>query len=197
MTVSQALRTWPFWALTAAITLATLPVQGVMFAVVPYFVEGGLPIAKAVSIYSFANLAAVPALFLGGALADRLGARRVLRYAILAQGVGTFSLIVTVGHFSLGPVAIVTFVVLWGISAGSPLVIGPIVLKDLVGGGNFGMLLGINSAISGIVSSLAPIQFGWIRELSGGYGTAFVIFGLLACAAAPLVSTVQSRSARI
>ncbi len=191
--VGAAISTVGFWALASAMTLSLISVQGVLFSVVAYFINSGMSNFSAVNIYSIANIAGVPGLFAIGALADRIGARRVLSYGLIVQSVGTLALLFAIFHGPAGWIAVGVFSVFWGVSSGLPSQVGPMLLEDAFGPCHFGVLLGINAAITGILSAFAPVIAAWIREISGSYATIFITFSLTTFAAVPVIWLVRPR----
>ncbi len=191
--VGSAISTVSFWALASAMTLSLISVQGVLFSVVAYFINSGMSNFSAVNIYSVANMAGVPGLFAIGALADRIGARRVLPYGLIVQSVGTLALLFAIFHGPAGWIAVGIFSVFWGVSSGLPSQVGPMLLEDAFGSRHFGALLGINTAITGIMSAFAPVFAAWIREISGSYATIFITFSLMTLAAVPVIWLVRPR----
>lgn len=192
LTVGAALRTPGFWCLTLAMTASLVSVNAIVFAFVPYLLDGGYAEPSAVSLYGFANFMSVPALFIGGAVADRWGARRVLPFVVLMLGVAALTLLRAGAPDATGHVAIGVFAILWGLSSGVPQ-IGSMQLEDVVGPRHFGAVLGINTALSGLVAGFAPLLTGVLREASGGYQLAFLLYGVATLAVAPLVLAAKPR----
>lgn len=190
--VGQALRTPGFWGLAIAMTAAMISVNAIVFALIPYLLDGGYQEPRALSIYSVINLLSVPALLVGGAVADKWSARLVLPIVVMMQGLAALMLLGGLAPGWAGDAALATFGILWGASSGVPQ-IGAMLLEDAVGQRHFGTMLGINSALTGIISGFAPLLTGWLREVSGGYHLPFLLYGAVTCATVPLLLLVRTR----
>lgn len=186
MTVKEAFKSSRFWFLIAALTLVQLSINGIMYNVVSYLIGQDFSSAKAVSIYSFANLCGLPGLFICGFLADRYGARRVIPVAALILAGGTFTLIAVTGQAEAGLLALVGFVVMWGLGSSIPSQIGPIILAELVGMRSFSTLMGIKGALVSLVGASAPILVGVLFATHQSYSLPFIVCGILALLAIPL-----------
>jgi MFS family permease len=192
LNVSEALCNTNFWLIAVAITLSQLSLNGVLLAVIAYLVDGGFMLSKAVSIYGLANFIGIPVLFLVGFLADSFGPRKVLPYALFMQALGTVMLIIVFQPASIGWISIVSFILLWGGATGVPAQIAPMLIADTVGPRHFAILLGINTAITGLIGAFAPMETSWLHEISGGYKLAFLVYGVSAALAAPMIFIVRS-----
>lgn len=182
---------WPvYWLLTLALTISQLCMNAILFNLVAMLLRRGFLQETAVTIFSAANLMALPGLFIGGVLADRHGARVALPLVLLMQALGTLCLLGVGGpRFAGGGVAMAGFILLWGLSGGLPSQIGPLRLAELIGTRAFATMLGATFTISGLVGALAPLMTGVLYERSGGYalpvaacGGALVVAALLTLA---------------
>lgn len=191
--LGPAMTMWGFWALSVGMALALISVQGVLFSVVAYFVASGMTSFKAVNIFGIANMVGMPALFAIGALTDRLGARRVLPVGLLLQGAGTLTLLFAVQQGAVGWMAIGAFILFWGASSGLSPQVGPMLLEDAFGKRHFSALLGINTAVVGILGALGPFLAAWFRETGGSFAAVFIACAMMAFVAAPLVFSVRPR----
>lgn len=184
-----------YWIVVAGTTLALISGQGVLFAVVNYLSQGGVPVDRAVYLFSVANFFSVPAAPLAGLIADKVGARIVAPVGVLLQGVGTIALLGAFAHGGMGAVAIGAYSVLWGMACVTPGQIGPMLLEDVVGPRHFGMLLGVSTAISGLLSAFAPLATAMLRTVGLSFGFVFALYGLMCAAAAFLL--LFARPARL
>lgn len=183
-----------YWLLTTALTVSQLCMNGILFNIVAFFLRHGFAQHDAIAIYSVTNLMALPGLFIGGALADRYGARVMLPGALLLQAAGTLCLLGVGGADLAGSgVAIAGFILLWGLAGGLPSQIGPMVLADLIGSRAFASMLGVMFTITGLIGALAPVGTGWLYEVHGGYALPIIVCGLLAALAAFMTVRLQQR----
>jgi len=200
MTVESALSSPRYWSVVAGTTLALISAQGVLFAVVNYLSQGGVPIGRAVFLFSVANFFSVPAAPLAGLIADKVGARRVAPAGILVQALGTVALLGVFAHGGMGSAAMGAYSVLWGMACVTPGQIGPMLLEDVVGPRHFGVLLGVSTAVSGLLSAFAPMATAIFRSAGFSFGFVFAFYALMCAAAAlllllarPLRSSVIAR----
>ncbi len=193
LTVRQAFRASDVWALTGAIVLAQLSIQAVLFTVVSYLSGGGYTMAQAVMVYSCANLFSVPAGIITGALADRLGAAKVLPVGLWVQVVGTVAIVGALAGGMAGWLALGLFVVGWGISSSIQIQIGPMLMRDLTGGRHFAAILSYALAAVGLIGAMAPLMSSMVEKWTGGYAVLFLICGVLSTLSALLVRVTRRR----
>ncbi|MEO0032807.1 MAG: hypothetical protein RIS94_2565, partial [Pseudomonadota bacterium] len=179
----QALRLPAFWVLTLVLTLSQLCMNGVLFNIVAFLQDRGIPSSRAVTLYSLTNFMSLPGLLIGGYASDRIPARVLFPLIILAQAGGTLALVGVGMPGVWGAIVTAAFVLVWGGVAGLPAQAGSLLLRDIVGGAQFAALLGIVFTVNGFVGALAPGLTGWLRDAAGDYRDAFILFaGLLAAA---------------
>ncbi len=189
--VGAALRNGDFRRFVAATALLQLAINGILFAAVDGLMAQGLPQPDAVAAYSLANLLSLPALLLGGMLADRLGAQPALIGAALALAAGTVALL-GAGTMAMGGVT--AFVLIWGMASALPGQSGSMLLADMVEPDAFPRLLGINTAIIGLIGAMAPVATDRMRIAGGGYGLPVLVYAGLALLAAALVALIRPRT---
>ena len=177
-----------FHRLAIAMTLIQLAINGILFSAVDSLMAQGLSQSGAVGAYSIANLLGLPALLVGGIVADRMGARAALCGAALLLAVGSAALLAAQ---AMGMAGVVAFVLLWGIASALPGQSGSMLLADVTRADDFAGLLGLNSAIISLVGALAPAWTDQLRAWSGGFDLPIWIYAALALIAAPLVASVR------
>ncbi|WP_232307505.1 MFS transporter [Sphingobium chungbukense] len=179
--------------IVGAMTLLQLAINGILFAAVDGLMAQGLSQPGAVAAYSIANLLGLPALLLGGILADRIGPQPALIGTAMLLAAGTAALL---GVRIMGWGGVTAFVLLWGIASALPGQSGPMLLADSVHPNAFSRLLGINTAIISLVGALAPIWTDWMHLASGGYDLPVLIYAAMALAAAALVALIRPSETR-
>ncbi|AEG50749.1 major facilitator superfamily MFS_1 [Sphingobium chlorophenolicum L-1] len=178
-----------FLRILLASTLLQLAINGVLFAAVDSLMAQGLSRSGAVLAYSGANLLGLPALLMGGMLADRIGPRRSLIATALLLAAGTAALL---GATTMAGVWL--FVLLWGTASALPGQSGSMLLADVAGAEGFPRLLGINTAIIGLLGALAPMLTDQMRA-AGGHGLPIWVYAAMALAAAPVIAMVRPSKA--
>jgi MFS family permease len=177
-----------FLLILLASTLLQLAINGVLFAAVDSLMAQGLPRSGAVLAYSGANLLGLPALLMGGMLADRIGPRRSLIATALLLAAGTAALL-GVGAMTMAGVWL--FVLLWGTASALPGQSGSMLLADVAGADAFPRLLGINTAVIGLLGALAPMLTDRMRAAGDGYALPILVYAALALTAAPIIALVR------
>ena len=186
--LEAARRNRAFHRLVIAMTLIQLAINGVLFSAIDSLMAQGLSQSGAVGAYSIANLLGLPALLLGGIVADRLGARAALGGAALLLAAGSAALLAAQ---AMGLVGVAAFVLLWGIASALPGQSGSMLLADVAEADDFAGLLGLNTAIISLVGALAPAWTDQLRGWSGGLDLPIWIYAALALLAAPLIASVR------
>lgn len=187
-----ALRSANFCRIVLAMTLLQLAINGVLFATVDSLMAQGLTQSSAVLAYSSANLLGLPALLMGGMLADRLGAGRSLIATALLLAMGTMALM---GVRALDMAGVCLFVLIWGVASALPGQSGSMLLADVVEAEAFPRLLGLNTAIISLVGALPPLLTDQMRAAGGGYGLPILVYAALALIAAPVIALVRPSKA--
>nr|WP_245405686.1 MFS transporter [Sphingobium sp. Sx8-8] len=182
-----------FCRFVLAMTLLQLAINGVLLGAVDALMAQGLTRPRAVAAYSSANLLGLPALLLGGMVADRLGARRSLIAAVLLLAMGTVALI---GVRAMAMPGVTAFVLLWGVASALPGQSGSMLLADTVSPDAFPRALGLNTAIISLVGALAPVWTDQMRQMSGGYTLPVLVYAGLALAAVPLIALAAPSKAQ-
>lgn len=176
-----------FLLVAGAMTLLQLAINGILFATVDALTHQGLGQARAVAAYSLANLVGLPALLMAGLVTDRVEARRAMIAISLMLAAGSAAL-ASAGPMGLAGLA--SFVILWGVASALPGQTGSMLLADVVGQAAFPRMLGLVTALIGLVGALAPVLTDALRGADGDYGLAILGYAALAGAAAPLIAMV-------
>ena len=78
------------------------------------------------------------------------------------------------------PVLLVTFVIIFGLTIGAPLVLLPMLIAESLGMKRFGSIAGMSGVCQTIGAAIGPIGTGRIYDLMGSYGYALDLF-VIAC----------------
>ncbi|HEY8394026.1 MAG TPA: MFS transporter [Thermaerobacter sp.] len=114
---------------------------------------------------------------LGGYLADRLGAEKVLTVTFAGVVLAAFGLAARAAdllHFSL---ALLSIAVLIGLGNGAVFKLVPLVAR-----GETGAVTGVVGAAGGLGGFFPPVLLGVVRQATGGYAPGFVLLALYALA---------------
>ena len=191
-TVAEAMRDWPFWALTASFGLTSLGIFSIAPQAMVYLLERGLDGAFAARALAVAGFLTPLGMIGFSWLADRGGRRlaAVLAYACSIMGVGALALVRGPGD----DLWVWFYVLLFGGSMGSR---GPMIstLATLrYRGAHFGRIYGLIGVGMGLGGFLGAWIGGLLHDWTGGYA-AVMIFSVasLALAAAALGAEAGER----
>jgi MFS family permease len=191
-TVGEAVRDWPFWALTSSFGLTSLGIFSLAPQAMVFLLEHGYEGAYAARALAVAGFLA-PAGMIGFSwLADRGGRKlaALLAYAGSIAGVGALALV-------QGPQDdfwLWIYVVLFGGSMGSrgPMISALATLRYR--GAHFGRIYGLISIGMGLGGFLGAWIGGLLHDLTGGYAAVMLFSAAsLALAAASLGSEASAR----
>jgi MFS family permease len=181
MTVRQAVREWPFWALTFSFGFTSLGIFAIVPQAMVYLLERGMEGGYAARALAVAGMLTPLGMVGFSWLSDRGGRKvaAILAYACSIVGVGMLALV-------RGPnddLWLWLYVLLFGGSQGSR---GPMIstLATLrYHGANFGRIYGLISMGMGLGGFLGAWIGGLLHDLTGGYA-AVMIFSVCALALA-------------
>jgi MFS family permease len=191
-TVADAIRDWPFWALTFSFAFTSVGIFSIVPQTMSYLLERGMEGGHAARALAAAGILTPLGMVGFSWLADRGGRKiaAVLAYACSILGVGALAMVRGPGddHW------LWAYVLLFGGSQGSR---GPMIstLATLrYRGANFGRIYGLIGIGMGLGGFFGAWVGGLLHDLTGGY-TAVMIFSAcsLALAAASLGSEAGAR----
>jgi MFS family permease len=180
-TVTQALRDWPFWALSSSFGFTSLGIFAFVPQAMVYLLEHGFDGAYAARALSVAGFL-TPAGMIGFSwLADRGGRKlaAILAYAGSIVGVGAIAMV----QSPQDTFWLWIYVVLFGGSMGSR---GPMIsaLASLrYRGAHFGRIFGLISVSTGFGGFIGAWVGGMLHDLTGGY-SAVMLFSVASLAVA-------------
>ncbi len=191
-TVAEALRDWPFWALTSSFFLTSVGIFCLVPQTMVYLLERGIDGAYAARALAVAGLLTPLGMIGFSWLSDR-GGRRIaalLAYGCSIVGVGALALVGGPGdEFWLW-----AYVVLFGSSMGSrgPMISALATLRYR--GSHFGRIYGLIGIGMGLGGFLGAWIGGVLHDLTGGYGAVMLLsVGALLLAAGSLGSEAGAR----
>ncbi|HEY7316557.1 MAG TPA: MFS transporter [Candidatus Binatia bacterium] len=171
-TRGEAMRTPTFWLLVTTFGIASMGVTGLNLHVYPYVTDLGHPPVIAATVMSVIASMQLASPLPWGLLAERMDVRvaAMLRFVIQAIGLGlaisTTSLFCLYAGFFL-----------YGIGLGGNMVLPEILWANYFGRRSLGTVRGLGILISQGLAAIGPPFFGFLFDLTHGYGLSFVIFG--------------------
>jgi len=191
-TVGEAVRDWPFWALTLSFGLTSVGIFALAPQAMVYLLERGIDGAYAARALAVAGLLTPLGMVGFSWLADRGGRRRaaLLAYGCSIAGVGALALVQGPGD----DLFLWLYVLLFGGSMGSR---GPMIstLATLrYRGAHFGRIYGLIAIGMGLGGFFGAWIGGMLHDLTGGYAAVMVLsVTALAIAAASLGAEAGAR----
>jgi MFS family permease len=190
--LSAALGSVPFWMLAGVQVFFTVAYQGIYYHIVPYLIGAGYTAQHAALIFGAKSMFVTIGTIILGAMADRMGPRRVLVFGMVLLGVSLLDLSAA-GNATFGLLAAGLFVVGYGSTTGTTATTIPMLVGECLGMRRFGTLTGILGALATIASAVGPLATGLIFDLTGAYSLAFALGAGLFFAAA-IVATMIYRA---
>ncbi len=188
--LGSALSALPFWMLAGVQILFTVAFNGVYYHLVPYLIGAGYSPQHAAFIFGAKSLFVTVGTIAMGAMADRMGPRKVLAFAMLLLCVSLLDLF-AVGNPVFGVLAAILFIVGYGSPTGATSTTIPMLLGECLGMRRFATMMGLIGFIATVASALGPLLTGRIFDLTGSYALPFGIFAGLFAAAAVIALMVH------
>ncbi len=194
-TLSEALRTQPFWLMLGAFFFGNVCSQTLHVHQVAFLVDHGMAAMAAASVVGVVGVASVFGKAGGGWLADRY--ERELIYVIcltiLVGAVGALALVGAVptrwGAYG--------YAVMLGVGYSATAALTPVMVSDRFRGAHFGVILGLGLVGSALGSAFGPWMAGSLFDATKSYAIPFVIAaacGVLAGASAWRARTLRRRA---
>lgn len=180
-TRAMAMRSFAFWTATASFALALVAQAGVLVHQIA-FLDPLLGRALAgTAVVVTTGMAVVGRLALG-AVVDRLDPRLATALSLASQVVALAIMVLTTD-----PAALLAACALYGVSVGNIITLPALIIQREFAPAAFGMVVGLASAVAGLVGATGPGLVGLVRDLAGSYPAALAACALLKVAAAGLV----------
>ena len=179
----ETVRTRTFWAVLTAITLGTFTYAAILPHVLAHLANEGMSDAAALSALGTLAAAGICGKLLFGWLSERFGARRLMMSNLVGQATFT-ALLALAGHTGV----LVVAAPLYGLFMGGFGALYILLVQESFGLRRYGSVMGIVNLGTVVSFGLGPLIAGASYDLSGGYGTAFlVVCGLFVAGAVALV----------
>jgi MFS transporter, OFA family, oxalate/formate antiporter len=171
-TRSEAMHTPTFWLLVITFGIASMGVTGLNLHVYPYVTDLGHPPVIAATVMSVIASMQLASPLPWGLMAERMDVRvaAMLRFVIQAIGLGLA--ISTTNLFCL-----YAGFFLYGIGLGGNMVLPEILWANYFGRRSLGTVRGLGILISQALAAVGPPFFGFLFDLTHGYGLSFALFG--------------------
>ena len=174
-----ALRTPQFIVLAVTFFLCCAAHSGPIFHTVSYAVICGATPIVAASIYSLEGLAGLFGRIIFGALADRIGPRRVIVGGLVLQAAGIFAY----GYATQVPLFFVIAPIV-GLAYGGVMPLYSILAREYFGQRVMGTVFGAAAMTSFIGMAVGPVGGGWLFDTFGTYHWLYIASAAIGLAGA-------------
>ena len=171
-TVRAAMKTSAFWGLVWVFFFTSVGMFSIMVQTVVYLVERGFPPLVAATAFGFCSMMSVFGVLGTGAIADRIGPRRIVSLTFVGSITGV-SILLAMSWFPREGL-LAAFVLIFGICQGAR---GPIVSSistRLFAGNHVAGIYGVIFASNAVGAGLGSLMAGLLHDLSGSYRPSFV-----------------------
>lgn len=171
-TRGEAMRNGTFWLLVITFGIASIGVTGLNLHVYPYVTDIGHPPVVAATVMSVIASMQLFSPLAWGLLAERMDVRvaATLRFVIQAIGLGLATLTTNLFCLYVG-------FFLYGIGLGGNMVLPEVLWANYFGRRSLGKVRGLGLLISQVMAAAGPPFFGFLFDITNGYGLSFAIFG--------------------
>jgi MFS family permease len=152
--------------------ISSIGVTGLNLHVYSYVTDLGYSAVIAATVMSIIASMQLASPLVWGLLADRIGARYAATLRFVIQGIG-----LAVAVLSGELVWLYAGFLLYGIGLGGNMVLPDILWADYFGRHSLGKIRGMGLLISHFLAAIGPPFFGFLFDITRGYGLSFAIFG--------------------
>ena len=184
-TLREALRTLPFWLLTASISLRILVTVALNTHFVPILVWKGMNEAASAYLVSLFALISIPAALALGWMGDRWNKALLSSLCIIPTIAAMTGMI-----FSQGIAILYLFPVAYAITMGT----APLnwaLIGDFFGRGRYATLRGIMGIGYGTATFFSPVYAGWVYDRTESYNLVLITFSIVLAIAAILFAFLR------
>jgi MFS family permease len=173
-----------FWLITAIAFAVGVYSAGVIFNLLPFLTEGGVPRSTAASYLGLFGLFMVIGKLVCGLGLDRFAVNRIGALILVAQAVALLWL----GRFADGSVAVAIAVT--GFSTGGQIACSTYTIPRYLGMKAYGQVYGIVSIVSSVGVGVGPYFFSTLREVTASYRVSLSVAAGLALLSAALYAAL-------
>ncbi|MGH7827318.1 MAG: MFS transporter [Candidatus Binatia bacterium] len=171
-TRAEAARTRAFWLLVITFGISGIGVTGLNLHVFAYVSDLGHSAVVAATVMSAIASMQLASPLVWGFFAERVEIRFVAMLKFLVQGVG-LGLAISTGNLFL----LYAGFLLYGIGLGGSMVLPDLFWANYFGRQSLGTVRGLGLLLTHGLAAIGPPFFGFLFDLTRGYGLSFIIFG--------------------
>jgi len=169
---AEAVRTSTFWLLVITFGISSIGVTGLNLHVYPYVTDLGHSPVVAATVMSVIASMQLASPLAWGFLVERVDARIAAMLRFVIQGIG---LALAISTSNLACLYVGFF--LYGIGLGGNMVLPDLLWANYFGRRSLGRIRGMGLLISQVLAAFGPPFFGFLFDMTGGYGLSFALFG--------------------
>lgn len=170
-TRGEAARTRAFWLLVTIFGVSSVGVTGLNLHVFAYVSDLGHPEVIAATVMSVIASMQLASPLAWGFVAERMPLRILTMLKFVVQGVG-LGLAISTGNIFL----LYAGFLLYGIGLGGSMVLPEILWANYFGRRSLGKVRGLGLLLTHGLAAIGPPFFGFLFDLTQGYGLSFAIF---------------------
>lgn len=169
LSLRQVLRRGSFWLLAFHEMFCAYSQFFILAHIVPHATDVGISDGEAALLLGLIGGVGIPGRILMGMASDRLGRKGTVIFCSLVMALALVWLTqsTTLWMFNV-------FAVVYGFSFGGRTSALPTLISETFGPRSFGKTIGLLEASWGVGAAVGPAIGGYIFDLTGGYGTAFL-----------------------
>ena len=171
-TRAEAVRTSAFWLLVITFGISSVGVTGLNLHVYPYVTDIGHSPVVAATVMSVIASMQLASPLVWGFVAERIDPRIAAMLRFVVQGIG-LALAISTGSL----ICLYAGFFLYGIGLGGNMVLPDLLWANYFGRRSLGKIRGMGLLISQVLAAFGPPFFGFLFDITGGYGLSFAIFG--------------------
>ena len=184
-TVSEALRSYRFWAFGLALLILTTAIAGVIPNFVPILTDAGFSLVEAARFASAIGLSVIVGRFVAGVVIDYVWAPALAAIICLLPMLSILMLV----YADFNEATILLAAVSLGLAGGAELDLMAYVVSRYFGMRHYGTIYGAIYGFFAVAAALAPMAFGATFDKTGSYGPMMLLSaGLLVAAVVFLLS---------
>ncbi|MCE5263055.1 MAG: MFS transporter [Deltaproteobacteria bacterium] len=191
LSLEQVLRSRSFWFLALHEIFCAYSQFFVLTHLVPHATDVGISAGEAALLLGLIGGAGIPGRIVMGIASDRLGRKGTVLFCSLIMALALLSL-----TQSAAPFAFYAFAVAYGFAFGGRTSGMPALVLDTFGRRPFGKTIGLLEASWGVGAAVGPALGGLIFDMTGGYGTAFLIATVTMFISSSMVLPLSGRAGR-
>tara|TARA_B100001750_G_C15520188_1_gene610923 strand:+ start:1369 stop:2667 length:1299 start_codon:yes stop_codon:yes gene_type:complete len=170
-TLSEALRSRPFWVITAAFLLTNFVNTGVNFNLFAHLTDNNLTESQAAIVLLVWALIAIPSTLALGLLAEKYSIRLLMIFITIGVGIGIFLMLI-VSSFLSGLI----FAVFHGACFAGLFLMLQLLVADYYGSASLGTIRGFIFPWQMIANSVGPLAATLVYDFTGSYSFILTVY---------------------